>query len=145
MTQACEIAERVFEEIRAAHGALVMNLERDLGVVELELTIEAQAGLNFDVTLNLVGDELQLGAGEFWATWFPCTSNDVVRQYRDAVDGLLSGRYRILEYRRWGSLAKAYLQRPNGSQWQNVAARYYRCWLFTWWCTDVRALQNLPG
>lgn len=60
-------------------------------------------------------------------------------------DGLLSGRYRILEYRRRGSLVKAYLQRPNGSEWQNVAARYYRCRLFTWWRTDVRALQNLPA
>jgi hypothetical protein len=145
MTKPREIAERVFEEIRAAHGALVTNLERDVGVVELELMIKAQAGLKFDVTLNLVGDELQLGAGEFWASWFPCMINDVVRQYRDAVDGLLSGRYRILEYRRRGGLVKAYLQRPNGSDWQNVAARYYRRWPFTWWCTDVRALQNLPG
>jgi len=144
MTKPREIAERVFEDIRVAHGALVMNLERHLGVVEVELTIKAQAGLKFDVTLSLVNeDELYLGAGELWVSWFPCTSDDVVRQYRDAIEGVLSGRYRILEYRRWGRLVKAYLQRPNGAAWQNVH-RYYSSWPFSWLCTDVRAVQNLP-
>ncbi len=127
------------------HGALEMSLAREAGEAELELSIKVQPGLRFDVTLALHNtDELWLGAGELWVSWFPCTSAEVVRQYREAVDGLLSGRYRIVEYRRWGRLVKAFLQRPNGPDWQNIH-RYYRSWPFVWLCTDVRALHNLPG
>ncbi len=124
--EAREIADRLFESIRAGHGGLEMRIEPDAGISELEVTIKAQPGLKFDVTLALHNvDELHLGAGELWVSWFPCTIDDVVRQYREAVDGLLSGRYRILEYRRWGHVVKAYLLRPSGSHWQNVH-RYYR-------------------
>ena len=139
------IAEQVFEDIRAAHATLAMTIARDCGAIELEMVIKAQPGLEFDVTLYLDNeDELGLGAGELWVTWFPCTRPEVVRQYREAVDGLLSGRFRILEYRRWGSVVKAYLQRPHDGSWQNVH-RHVHSWPFTWLCTDVRALQNLSG
>jgi hypothetical protein len=50
MTEPREIAERVFEDIRAVHGALEMSLARDAGGVELELTMSAQPGLRFDIT-----------------------------------------------------------------------------------------------
>jgi len=140
-----QIAEVVFADIRAAHAALRMSLEVVSGSVELELCIPAQPGLAFDVTLSLKDvDELQLGAGAFWVSWFPCTDASVVRRYREAVDGVLTGQYRILEYRRRGRLVKAYLQRPVGDGWTNMH-RYDQGWPFAWFYTDVRAVQNRAG
>ncbi len=38
----------------------------------VELEIPKQPGLDFDVNLNLQGDELHLNAGTgFWLEWFP--------------------------------------------------------------------------
>lgn len=140
-----EIANRLFEELRETHPILAMRLENPAGLAELEMTIVKRPGLKFDVILALHNsDELHLGAGELWVSWFPCTSASVANQFRDAVTGLLSGRCRILEYRRWGSLVKAFLQRPEGNEWKTVH-RYYRSWPFAWLCSDVRALQNLPA
>jgi len=104
----------LLEEMRAKFPHLQMDL------VDLSMDIFRQHGLPFDVRLNLQGDELHLNAGSFWLEWFPCTDPEIVGLYRDAVIGLLSGKYRILQHY-IGSLAvKAELQRPQDDDWQTV-------------------------
>jgi hypothetical protein len=138
-----EIALAAFDEIQARHPALTMRLDRNPRNVDLEVEIPAQDQLQFDVSLNLQFDELHLHAGGFSCEWFPCTKSRVVSEYIEAVSGLLAGRFRILEYRRRERLVKAYLQRPIGSRWENVA-RYHIGW--SWWLrTEVRVLQNEAG
>lgn len=88
----------LLEGIRDAFPALRMDLRRDHPHLDLNVDVPAQPGLAFDVNLNLQGDELHLSAAAFWLGWFPCTDPEVAERYRDAVSGLLSGRYRILEH-----------------------------------------------
>ena len=88
----------LLEGIRDAFPALRMDLRRDHPHLDLNVDVPAQPGLAFDVNLNLQGDELHLSAGAFWPGRFPCTDPEVAERYRDAVSGLLSGRYRILEH-----------------------------------------------
>jgi hypothetical protein len=116
-----QIALDVFEKIRAAFPTLVMNLDLTPKYVDIAMDIPAQAGLLFDVSLNLQNvDELHLSASALWVEWFPCTKPDRVEHYFEAVSGLLSGRFRILEHWRGGRSVKAELQSPRGNTWKTV-------------------------
>lgn len=96
------------------------NLTMSLDIEAVELTIPKQPGLDFDVNINLQGDELHLNAGAgFWLEWFPCTDGGVEADFAESVRGLLSGQYRIVEQRRRGHVFKATLQRRTKRGWQN--------------------------
>ncbi len=128
-----DIALSTFEKIRAAFPALTMNLDLHPKNVDLEMEIPAQAELLFRVNLNLQGDELHLSASRFWVEWFPCTKPEKVDRYFEAVSGLLSGEFRILEHWRGRRPVKAQLQRPIRGAWESLA---------TW--GDVSAIVPWP-
>ena len=115
-----EAIMRLFTDIRSAFPHLGMKLERHHPNVDLDLDIPKQNGLKFDVNINLQGDELHMSAGHFWLEWFPCSDAGVVESFREAVQGLLSGEFRILEYYRGKRAIKADLQRPSGEGWKTV-------------------------
>ena len=117
-----EIGLSTFERIRAAFPALVMNLDLNPEHVELALDIPAQPGLSFKIDLNLQNlDELHLSASALWVEWFPCTNPKKVDDYFQAVAGLLSGEFRILEHWRGKRPVKAKLQAPIHGRWKTVA------------------------
>jgi hypothetical protein len=121
-TKQFEIGLSTFEKIRTAFPALTMNLDFHHKDVDLAMDIPAQIGLSFPVHLDLQNlDELHLGASKLWVSWFPCTNRQRVVEYFEAVSGLLSGRYRILEHWRGRRTVKAVLQRPSGAEWKSVA------------------------
>ena len=74
----------------------------------------------------------------------PCGKEDVSQQFVDAVCGLLSGEYRLVEYWRRGKAVKAELQRPIGDEWQKVAG-WARLHIPVRWGMTTKALQNLPS
>jgi hypothetical protein len=114
---------KLLDQIRTAHPDLQMKLDTKPRQVDVELTIPAQEGLPFRVGLSLQGDELHLEAGDhFRAEWFPCNDAEVARGFSDAVNGLLAGRYRIVEYIRRGKTVRAELQAPEESGWQIMTA-----------------------
>jgi hypothetical protein len=116
-------AIKLFDRIRAAHPGLHMILDTKPQHVDLEMTIPVQAGLPFRVGLTLRGDELHLQAGDhFWVEWFPYHEPDVVNGYSDAVNGLLTGRYRIVESFRRGKAVRAELQGQEGPGWKVLTA-----------------------
>ena len=119
---------RLFEEIRDAFPQFSMRLEQNPSNVDLNMDIPKQPGLTFTINLNLQGDELHLGAGVFWLEWFPCTRPNVVQAYREAVDGLLTGAYRIREQYRGGRAFKAELQKPGADGWQTIGTWYDWAW-----------------
>lgn len=133
----------LFEDVRAGFPKLMMALELDAPNVDLNMDVQKQPGLAFDVNLNLQGDELHLLAGSFWLEWFPCTDVEVMAKYREAVTGLLSGDFRILEHRIGEWAVKAQLQRPVSDQWQTIG---------TWanvgslipWPRTTHVLRNIP-
>lgn len=133
----------LFHELRTAFPTLRMNLELEHPQLDLNMDIPQQAGLAFDVNLNLQGDELHLSTGSFWLEWFPCTKPEIRELYQDAVIGLLAGRYRIVEHYLGGWAVKAQLQRPTSeAAWQTIG---------TWgnlgtvvpWPKRTSVLQNL--
>jgi hypothetical protein len=115
--------ETLFESIQGAFPHLTMRLDRHHPHVELNMDIPRQPGLLFDVNLNLQGDELHLSAGSFWLEWFPCTKPDVVAAFEEAVNGVLSGTFRIVEHLRGPRAVKAQLQKPATNGWQTVGTR----------------------
>ena len=141
MAEPDDIARAVFDEIRESFPDLVMrDSESQDGNPQLE--IPAQDGLNFDVSLYLDSDVLNLCAGEFWGEWFPCSRSETVSSYIEAVAGLLSGRFRIVEHFRNREFLKAFLQRPSGSRWRNVS-RHYHGLSLPWFGTQQRILQKI--
>ena len=132
---------QLFEEIRTAFPRLRMDLLLDHKHVDLMLDIQEQAGMDFGVNLNLQGDELHLSAGAFWLEWFPCTEQAVVAQYRDAVLGLLAGRYRIVESCIGPRPVHARLQRPDGENWETVGT-WSNLGAFVPWRRCTRILRN---
>lgn len=115
-TKQFEIALCTFEKIQAAFPALSMKLDLHPAQVDLAMEIPAQSGLPFDVHLNLQNlDELHLSASALWYEWFPCTNPRKVERYLEAVSGLLSGEFRILEHWRGKRPVKAQLQLPSAT------------------------------
>lgn len=121
-SQQYEIASVIFQRLRASFPSLAMSLDENPEHMDLTFDIPQQDGLQFDVHLNLQNvDELHLCAEGFWCSWFPCTDPERAEAFFDAVSGLLSGHFRILEHWRGTRLAKAQLQRPVGDGWKTVA------------------------
>jgi hypothetical protein len=141
-----EIALSTFEKIISAFPSLTMNLDLHPANVELALEIFAQRGLLFDVYLNLQNrDELHLNASRLWVEWFPCTKPDRVTDYFEAVCGLLSGRFRILEQCRGRRVVKAQLQSPSQNGWKPVATSGDVSILLPWPRKRLRVVQNTPA
>jgi hypothetical protein len=116
-------AIKVFDRIRTAHPDLHMILDTKPQHVDLEMTIPVQEGLPFRIGLTLQGDQLHLQAGDhFRVEWFPCHEADVVNRYTDAVSGLLTARYRIVEYFRRGKAVRAELQGHDEGGWKVLTA-----------------------
>jgi|KBSSwiStaDraftv2_1062776.scaffolds.fasta_scaffold1485664_1 hypothetical protein len=115
-----QVVAALFDALRASFPQLRMDLQLEHAQLDLNMDIPEQPGLGFDVNLNLQGDELHLSTGRFWLEWFPCTKPDVREQYREAVAGVLSGRYRIVEHYLGGRAVKAQLQRPLAEGWETI-------------------------
>src|ERR1700674_656425 len=110
-TKEFELALSTFQRIRAAFPALSMNLDVHPLHLDLAMDIPAQPGLSFDIGLNLQNrDELHIEASRLWVEWFPCTNPKKVAEYFEAVSGLVSGRFRILQHVRGRRVVKAELQ-----------------------------------
>jgi hypothetical protein len=124
MTANCEhqIAVATFRRIAESFPQLKSVIdEAPTDTTEASMRLPAQNGLDFDVFLYLSNvDELHLSAGALWVEWFPCTRHERTQEFFDAVVGLLSGRYRILEYRRGRRPVSALLQRPEADGWATV-------------------------
>jgi hypothetical protein len=139
-----EIAFSTFERIRAAFPALVMNLDLHPKHVDLAMDIPVQPGLSFRVDLNLQNlDELHLCASALWVEWFPCTDPKKVDNYFEAVAGLLSGQFRILEYWRGKRPVKAKLQCPRNEGWKTIAT-WSLLLSIPWPPKALKVVQNLP-
>ena len=133
---------RLFEEIQAAFPRLTMKLQRNHPHLDLSMDIPRQPGLTFDVNLNLQNvEELQLGTGHFWSVWFPCSDPKIVEYFREAVHGVLSGSYRIVEYSLGKWVLKSVLQRPHGQGWITIGTSGW--WpLPIPWRVTTRELRN---
>ena len=100
-----------------------MDVQREHPFVHAIADIPVQPGVDFNVSINLQNqDELHLNVGKnFWVEWFPCREQEVFDDYINAVTGVISGEYRIVERYLFGKADSAVLERPNGrGGWQRV-------------------------
>jgi len=120
MTNNCLIVGRnAFNNIKNANSNLHMEMVRvEHDYVDLEMNIDVQNGLDFPILMNLQDDALHLHVGPFWGEWFSCESPEVVKNFVDAVNGVLSGCYRIKVISRAGKEVKALLQAPSDGSWK---------------------------
>ena len=135
----------MFEKLRAAFPALSMEFDLQPAHVDLAVDIPAQAGLSFPVFLNLQNlDELCLEASALGVSWFPCTNPQKAENYFEAVSGLLSGRFRILQHWRGNRVVKAELQQPIGDGWKTITGCSYLLSV-PWPPKTVKVVQNTPS
>ena len=107
--------------IRKKFPKLHIEIDEEEEGLHAAATIEEQPGLDFEVNINLQNrDELHLLAETLWSTWFPIGEERVFEKFIDAVFGLLSDDYRMVEHRLWGTSVKAQLQKPCGDEWQTI-------------------------
>lgn len=123
----------LFKAIIADFPDFTMQYDNNPKNVDLSIDIANQPGLPFDINLNLQGDELHLNAESFWCEWFPCTDPKIVKDFRESVYGLLSGRYRIVEQYCGKRPVKADLQNDHQGKWETKA---------TWTTTHFTFLKN---
>jgi hypothetical protein len=133
----------IVEIIKKQFPNLRFEMELEHRHVDALLTIPPQAGLKFEVMIDLQNcDELYLYAGSFHCPWFPCGKEEVFNRFSDALRGLLSGTYRIVEYSRGNNTVKAELQRPVADKWERVKW-WTKLHIPIPWRTSTRILQNI--
>ena len=138
-----EPISKLFGEIQRRFPHLGMKFQFNHPEVDLNLDIPKQVGLEFDVNVNLQGDELHLSAGHFWMEWFPCTNPRVIEKWREAVYGVLSGEFRIIEYYRGRRAVEAELQCPDAQGWKRIARSAHVSFFLPWpWHVTTRELRN---
>ncbi len=109
------------ELIRSEFPELQMEVDLEHPEIHATADFPVQPGLGFFFHINLQNrDELHLWADVLWASWFPVGDDDVFEKFMDAVLGILSGEYRIVENRLLGTHLNAQLQKPCGHEWQTV-------------------------
>jgi hypothetical protein len=139
-----QIAKGAFREVQSRFPGLQL-IEDPSAPVELNVVIPIQPGIVYPINLNLQNrSELHFSVRHFWLEWFPCSNEDRVSEFIDAVSGFLSGRYRILEHYRGPRCVKAELQReePEG-QWSTFGT-CSRLSLPLPWRKRYRVLINRP-
>jgi|SRR5271165_95872 len=108
------------------------------------MDIPAQPGLSFKIDLNLQNvDEFHLSASALWVEWFPCTNPKKVAQYFEAVSGLRSGRFRVLERWRGRRAVKAELQSSRKDGWESISGCSHLLSI-PWLQKSFKVVQNLP-
>jgi hypothetical protein len=126
MIETAEIKQfqRVLAELRERFPGLIIRATTEADEpVDAFASIPPQQGLDFGFHFTLQGDELHLHVGgSFWVEWFPCDDGAVTDEFIEAVSGIISGRYRIVEHIIAEAPVKAQLQQPReDGGWRNVA------------------------
>ncbi len=141
MSDEIHIARRAFDQICAHFPTLQYQLDANPHHVDLELNFPAQPDLLFDVTLTLQNrDELHLHASLLWVSWFPSSDPAVVGAFVEAVVGLISGEFRIVEHRRGRRTVRAELQHPVDRHFETLTGNSFLS--FPWPRKRLEIVQN---
>lgn len=85
----------LFAETAERHG---LQYEWGDAPVEVACTYPRQPGLDFELWLTLQGDEFVCGGDSWSMTTFPLDAADKWQTVSDTLDGLITGRARVLLY-----------------------------------------------
>jgi len=113
-------AKEIFEQIQTSHPTLRMIIDKEPKNVDLSMDIPKQEGLDFDINLNLQTDELHISTGVIWCSWFPLKDIEIRATFVDSVNGIINGKYRVIQFTKNGKPIKSYLQKPLNGHWKTV-------------------------
>jgi hypothetical protein len=134
-------AERFFVGLAERNG-LSFIVKRQ-PYVELVVTLPAQPRLSFEIHLLLQNvDELCIQLKNYSSSYFPSANPDKRACFEDAVQGLISGQYRILSHVRpkWTGWIKSHLQSREQNGWKNLTT--YRSFGFPFGRVVTTIVQN---
>ena len=138
-----KIAEDAFIKIQCLFPDLEMKIIFDDKFVDLSMDIPRQNGLDFDVNVNLQNeDELQISTSFICCNFFSIDNPDTVDDFVKAVQGLIMGEYRVLQFVRHGKVFKSLLQRPNESKWVTIY-KHLLTFRLPWMRLEENSIQNL--
>ncbi len=128
------------------HRGLIQGLQETASTLQLSLDVDTnppfdflatfrrQAGLNFEVKVEMDGDELHLTVDgnlvtEVWTEHHP----EALAGAIDDIRGLLDGQYRVVVYSRDNSPVGTELQAPAAGDWEVVGS---------WWEGNLRGIEG---
>jgi hypothetical protein len=120
--------DELIARLRTRFPWLHIDVQHHHRFVHAIAEIPAQHGLDLRMSASLQNlDELHLTVGDnFWFEWFPCSDDRVFEEYIDAVTGIISGDYRVVERRMFGKVDSAVLEKPSGRRGWHPVARWSR-------------------
>jgi hypothetical protein len=119
-----EAAEELFRQFAQRHSLQIEKFEHE--PTDLMMEVPAQLGLSFQITLCLSDDELSIGAGEHWGSWYLADNNvdERMKRFSRIADGLIDGNCRVIEYWQFGRPKKTVIEERFGDQWNPISTRY---------------------
>jgi len=119
-------AKNLFIEIMNENPTFNMEINDNQYMVDIGMDIKKQDKLIFDINLNLQNDdELHISTGQIWCSWFPL-SDEIIKIFKEAVNGILLGNYRIREFKRFGETKKSYLEKLANGKWEIVYKYHHK-------------------
>jgi hypothetical protein len=135
-------AENSFKKIKDLFPNLAMTIDSNDKRVMISMIIPKQPGLDFEIYLNLQNkDELHICTDDIWCQFFPINSQDVLDSFNDAVQGLIEGRYRILQLCKRNKVFKSALQKPSSNSWITIYNHFHKI-ILPWTRLDEKIIQN---
>ncbi len=137
-----KIAEDSFKKIQEFFPDLKMVIDYNHKYLELSMDIPKQNGLDFEINLNLQNnDELHISTSYIWCQLFSAESQNIVDDFLNAVQGLISGEYRIQQLIKANKVYRSMLQRPEKNQWKTIYTHYQKI-KFPWIKLEENIIQN---
>jgi hypothetical protein len=137
-----KIAEEAFRNIQRLFPNLTMTMDYNDKDVDLSMDIPKQDGIDFDINVNLQNeDELHISTDYIWCQFFSAESPELVETFTHAVQGLISGDYRILQFVKNGKVYKSFLQRPENNEWETIYRHIHKI-SFPWTRLEQNIIQN---
>lgn len=139
-----KVAVEAFQNIRDAFPNLIvdLNTQTNDSDVELEMNIELQEGLDFGIYLNFQNkDQLHMWSNIMCFEYFPANEPEIVKKFTDAVIGIISGNYRVLQKVRNSIPYTAYLQNQEDEIWITIYT-HHRKFKLPWLNFDENIIQN---
>lgn len=124
-----QIAQAVIAEIakQFPNLSMVKNTEDP---VELSIIVPVQPGLKYKICLGLQNEDVLFFAvsDNFYVSFYPCTNQNNVELFLEAVTGFISGDLGVIEYNRGRYCVKAYLQNMDEQSRYTMATWRGRFW-----------------
>jgi len=139
-----KVALKAFQIIKDTFPNLIVDLNTQTGDsdVELEMRIEIQEGLDFGIYLNFQNkDQLHLWSNTMSLEYFPANDPEITKKFIDAVIGIISGRYRILQKVRNSIPYTSYLQKKEDEKWVTIYT-HHKKYKLPWLNFDENIIQN---